>query len=242
MLRLTIDQGNSFTKVTFFADGKLLDHSVLSDQDWPSGIVELIKSNSPTSAIFSSVRTNPQREFELVSSLTPCIRLNHEMRFPFSISYETPLSLGPDRLANAAGAVKRHQNGNILIVDCGTCTTFTLIENKNLIGGAISPGILMRLKSLHHFTGKLPLVELPNYLPEIIGTSSEKSILAGAVTGAFLETDGIIQQYCSQFNDLIVLLTGGMMSFFEAHLKSPIFAAPILTPEGLHEILSLNEY
>lgn len=241
MRRLTIDQGNSYTKFSFFSDEKMVKHFSLNDDQLEKELSTLLVDELTASAILSSVRSDATALEKLIRSKTNLLVLHYGLRFPFAMKYATPQSLGTDRLANAAGAVVRFQKRNCLVVDCGTCITYTIVKSGELLGGAIAPGLHMRLNALSHFTGKLPLVNFVDAWPEIVGTSTEASICAGVIRAIVLETDGMIEQYCSEINDLNVLLTGGMMQFFEKHLKSPIFAAPFLTSEGLHEILLLNE-
>lgn len=219
----------------------MVRHMILDDDHMAKDLATILDDELTSSAIFSSVRSDVAFLENLLRSRTNLISLHSKLRLPFELKYATPQSIGTDRLANAAGAVRRYQKKNCLVVDCGTCTTYTILQNGALIGGAISPGLDMRLNALNHFTGKLPLVKFDNQWPEIIGDSTEASITAGVIRAIVIEMDGMIKQYCSEISDLNVLLTGGMMQFFEAHLKSPIFAAPFLTPEGLHEILLLNE-
>ena len=52
------------------------------------------------------------------------------------------------------GSSVLYPNKNVLVIDAGTCITFDFIDlNKVYQGGRISPGIEMRYKSLHEFTG-----------------------------------------------------------------------------------------
>lgn len=241
MYRLTVDQGNSRTKLTVFENGKIIAHHAFHDDQLYPEILELTKKFTFHSCIISSVRDDSSLLFSQISQFTPTMILHHDLKFPFHISYASPKTLGTDRIANAAGAIHQFGDQNILIVDCGTCITYTLIVNRHLKGGAISPGIRIRLKALHEFTGKLPLVEFNQNWPELIGHSTEESILSGVLQGIVAETEKMIENFCSQIKNLNVIITGGNQPFFEPRLKSPIFAAPLLTPEGLHEILQLNE-
>lgn len=216
-------------------------HHILTDQELEYTLETELRKQLPHSAIVASVRESVESLYELLSKKTKLIIVSPNLQFPFNIGYKTPETLGADRLANAAGAWRHFGNKNCLVVDCGTCITYTLINSGSLEGGAISPGLKMRLAALNEFTGKLPLVSYIENWPEMVGRTTENAILSGVLRAIIIETDGMISQYCSEFSDLTVILTGGMQHFFEAHLKSPIFAAPFLTPEGLHEILLLNE-
>ncbi len=242
MSELVIDQGNSFTKLTLFDKTELLAHFPLTDDVLAAKFTAMVEEYHPTSAIFSTVRKNqkfviPQRSVEI-----RWLEMNNKLHLPFESSYLTPETVGNDRLANAAGAVRRFPQRNVLIVDCGTCITYTLVIENKFLGGSIAPGIHMRFKALNHFTGRLPLLIPSGDMPQLIGDNTVNSIRSGVERAIIAETDALIEQYCSKINDLVVIITGGSIQFFEQHLKSPIFAAPYLTPEGLHEILLLNDH
>jgi type III pantothenate kinase len=219
----------------------MVHHETLDDLSLEAGCEKILHQYSPASAILSSVRENRSALTEFLQQKTKLIEMSVSLKLPFQVRYETPETLGVDRLANAAAMNKHYGGRNVLTVDCGTCITYSVLQKGTFIGGAISPGVDMRLKALHHFTGRLPLYAPGEELSPVTGTSTEGSIRAGAETAAVLEVESMITQYCSDMADLVVILTGGGMRFFEQHLKRAIFAAPYLTLEGLHEILLLNE-
>lgn len=240
MVLLTIDQGNTFTKLGVFSGETLKEAVSVNDLSLESEMARLINNHDVTNAVLSSVRKTSESLHDLVPTNVPLFLPNSSSRFAFEINYQNKENIGFDRLANASGAVKKMPKKNILVVDCGTCITYTLLTNSVLKGGAIAPGITMRLKALNYYTGRLPLLERSDKLSDIPGQSTEGSIRVGAELGAVLETDALITLFCSKTPELNVILTGGGMSFFERHLKSTTFAAPYLTLEGLHEIFLLN--
>ena len=72
-------------------------------------------------------------------------------------------TLGIDRIALVSAAAHKYQDTNVLVIDAGTCITYDFLNSDNeYLGGAISPGLSMRYKSLHTFTDKLPLLEANN--------------------------------------------------------------------------------
>ncbi len=242
MSELVIDQGNSFTKLTLFENAEIIFHTSLSDDFLEPKIEDVLKEYQPTAAIFSSVRKNRDLASLQRGNKMRWLTMSSQLLFPFSSSYLTPETVGFDRLANAAAAVRKFPQQNALVVDCGTCITYTCVIENSFVGGTIAPGIHMRYKALNHFTGGLPLLSPTGELPPLIGDSTELSVRSGVERAIVAETESIIEQYCSKINDLVVIITGGSIQFFEQHLKSPIFAAPYLTPEGLHEILLLNDH
>lgn len=241
MLRLVIDQGNSYSKVSLFEDGQMLSHQSLDDDLLTPEIHKIFQKSRISSAIFSTVRKNSDRDFIPKDSEVHVLEMNSSLKLPFTSNYQTPLTLGNDRLANAAGAIRKFPERNVLVVDCGSCITYSLVLKNIFYGGTIAPGIQMRFKSLNHFTGRLPFIKPSGVLPSLVGDSTENSIRSGVELAIIAETDAMIEMYCSKIDNLIVLITGGSIQFFEEYLKTPIFAAPYLTPEGLHEILLLNE-
>ena len=98
----------------------------------------------------------------------------------------------------------------------------------------------MRYKALHHFTGKLPLLEIGENI--ITGTSTASSIHSGVFHGAILEINARIEEYRSSYPDLTIILTGGNLVHFENHINYPIFADSNLTLKGLNAILPIEPY
>ena len=168
--------------------------------------------------------------------------LNHETKIPFLNKYATPETLGVDRIALISAAAKQYPQQNVLVIDAGTCITYDFLSAENeYLGGAISPGIAMRYKSLHTFTEKLPLLDANN--PKILtGNSTTASIHSGVVNGVLYEIDGIISEYRKNYNNLTVILTGGDTHFLRDSIKNDIFANSNFLLEGLNHILEYNKH
>jgi len=240
--QLAIDRGNTLTKLSV-SDGKnLIEIRTSDDENLANEIAKLLSSYFIENTIFSDVRDGYGNEE--IKKLLPerLVLVSHTLKFPFSISYTTPESLGHDRLANMAGACALRPGRNVLVIDFGTCTTYSLLLEDTFAGGSISPGRAMRFKALHHFTGKLPLIEPTSEQKNLLGISTAGSLQSGVDHAIVLETDAMISAYRNQYNLLEVIITGGDYSFFENSLKSPTFAEPQLTQIGLHEILRQNIY
>jgi len=240
-MQLAIDRGNSRTKVSVSTGRELVNFQSFSDAEFPQGIESLFRAYDITQAIISNVR-----ESELPSALATCIpvhtiQLSHKLRLPFSISYSTPETLGNDRIANMAGAAVSFPNRNVLVVDFGSCITASILVEEAFLGGSISPGLRMRFNALHHYTGKLPIIDPTVNTPAFPGDSTESSIQVGVQRGIISEIDAPIQECLLRFKNLQVVITGGDYSFFENSLKSATFASPQLTQFGLHEILRINQ-
>lgn len=153
-MQLIIDQGNTTTKYALFEGHNFIESKRLSDADWNDFLENEIGSK-PWEIFYSSVRSNaiPQQLLDLQAQV-----MHRGLLLPIEIDYSTPESLGTDRIANAIGAIQLNPDRNSLIIDCGTCTTYSLIVEKQFVGGAIAPGFRMRLRAMHEFTGKLPMI------------------------------------------------------------------------------------
>jgi len=83
-----------------------------------------------------------------------------QTKLPITRAYNTPETLGRDRIAGIVGARYFFPSGSLLTIDASTCITYNFLDEENaFLGGAISPGMSTRLRSLHDFTGRLPLLE-----------------------------------------------------------------------------------
>jgi type III pantothenate kinase len=236
-LNLIIDIGNTFIKFALFQEQTLL----VKGKGDLSDLKSFLDNNTFENVIISSVvEGNEVKKMIDSYSVKKMIELSNETKIPIDNKYKTPQTLGDDRLANVIGARSLFPKKNVLVIDVGTCIKFDAISSKaQYFGGAISPGLVMRFKALEYFTGKLPLVEPKNGI-ELIGDSSDNSILSGVVNGTVAEIEGVINQYSQVYENLTVIFTGGDASFFDKELKSNIFVEQNLTLIGLNEILLYN--
>jgi type III pantothenate kinase len=162
---------------------------------------------------------------------------------PLANAYATPATLGADRLAAAVGAAGLWPGRAVLVVDAGTALKLDLVTADGTYhGGSIAPGLAMRLRALHEFTGRLPLLPLPapHATVALVGGSTEGSLLSGVVNGTVAELNGLLAQYCAQHQALVVLLTGGDAAFLAPRLVGRIFVVPELVLLGLYRILAYN--
>ena len=235
-MNLIIDIGNTAVKYGVFKGQEMLMHgSVFSDQI--NNLISDVEPFTIEKVIVSAVADIPGELTALLNKQPVVINLDDRTFLPLTNAYETPQTLGKDRLSNACGAVVLFPEQNVLVVDAGTCLKFDFIDAEGVYhGGAISPGLRMRFNALHQDTARLPLLE-PVQHPTLIGHNTFGSIQSGVVNGMIAEINEIIRQYEEQFSRLELIITGGDSPFFLNQLKSRIFAAPTLTLLGLNAIL-----
>jgi type III pantothenate kinase len=99
------------------------------------------------------------------------------------VRYRNPHEVGADRIAGAIAATQRHPKSNLIVVDCGTATTFDVVTAEgDYLGGAILPGVGISVETLAGRTAKLPTVEIAR--PAVaLGRSTIESIQAGIFHG-----------------------------------------------------------
>jgi|TARA_B110000503_G_scaffold143711_1_gene247398 type III pantothenate kinase len=169
--------------------------------------------------------------------------LGPETMLPIGINYDTPQTLGKDRIASAVAANYLFPMENLLIIDAGTCITYDLVIAGLFEGGLISPGYLMRLRAMHMMTAGLPDLSTlwTEHDSNLVGKSTGQCMVSGAKNGMLDEINGMISRFKEKYVDLKVIVTGGDTSLFESSLKEHIFVRSNLVLLGLNQILLYNE-
>lgn len=240
-MNLVIDVGNTRIKIAVFKNSEIIHNDVFTYDNFIVGLFKCIEKYKCENAIISSVKTLKKSEINKISTKIKLLQLDFSIKVPFLNKYSTPKTLGVDRIALVANAVSVFKGKNVLIIDAGTCITYDFVNSKGeYFGGAISPGIEMRYKSMHHFTSKLPLLSLDINYEKLIGDSTESSMHSGVIFGVVGEIDSAINEYKLKNEDLTVVLTGGDVNFLANKLKNGIFANSNFLLEGLNSILTYN--
>jgi len=230
-MNLTIDIGNSRTKLGIFDGETLIERPVLKTPKI-NEIAHIIDIHGIEGAICSSVAAYPSELDDFLRENLFYIQLETTTPLPIKNDYKTPETLGKDRIAAAIGAWQIFPNQNLVVIDAGTCITIDFVHQSGVYMG-------VRYKAMHHFTSRLPLVKRQR-LDGFIGYSTETCMRLGAQMGASLEMEGFISRYTKEFGEIRVIITGGDADYFVNELKNEIFARPNLVLTGLNEILRYN--
>lgn len=257
MNSMTIDAGNTSIKCVFWNDGNIISHEVFDSLENLSDFI-LKKNYAIERIFFSSVLSDEKNQFFL-KKLTG-FRVNtfntDKRKIPFSIHYNPLEKLGSDRLLAVLGAHYLYPEEDFMVVDAGTCLKYGYFSKTDgFLGGFISPGLKMRINSLHTNTMKLPHLEIP-CLDEIkkirIGTNTSSSILGGVFWGIMGEMEKMISLGMNKLNNPALIFTGGdheilkalysgMNQYSSLSNKNKIFAEPILIHYGLKYFFEIIE-
>ncbi len=166
-----------------------------------------------------------------------------DVKIELDIKINNPHTLGADRVASSVGAIKKYKK-NIILVDCGTATTFDVIgENNDFVGGIIAPGIMTSVKSLHKSTALLPLFDIQE--PSCV---IAKSLGDALHAGIFYGSIGMIERIVAQIKLSLpnngsgyrVVAIGGLSRVFEGHISLIDIFDKNLTTFGLFEVYKFN--
>ncbi len=249
-MNLCIDQGNSRTKVALMTDdGKIIKDFIF--KSFSSSDVERLFDLYPiTDSIISSV---VDIEAAVVNTLhrrsQHFVLFDHNTPVPIINRYDTPQTLGQDRLAAAVGAKSLCPNENLLIIDAGSALTYDFVTAQGeYIGGNIAPGLKMRFTMLQRMTKKLPLVEVEEKeLIPLFGTNTRDAIAAGVIRGVAYEVKGYMRTLQEKMPHFQTYLTGGNAPYILNNVRTSrtedrqMHHEKHLVLIGLNEILCFNK-
>jgi type III pantothenate kinase len=239
-MNLIIDIGNTNIKLAVFKDETLLRSEIVNFNNFTDLLIQFIDAYDIKKSILSTVGGQFDGIEVFLEYCFYHINLSSKTKLPITINYETPDTLGADRIALAVEA-HAHSNGlDSLVIDMGTCITYDFVTAEGVYqGGAISPGLNMRFKAMHNFTESLPLVTIRES-QSIIGKNTEMSLVNGVVHGITAEIDSYIEMLTNEFGHISVFISGGDHAFFVNKLKNSIFADQKILLRGLNRILNYN--
>jgi type III pantothenate kinase len=236
-MNLAIDIGNTSVKTAVFKGTKISE--ALAHSNFDLKRLKAVAHKGIVNVIVCAVKDYPVEWKKYLSSNFNFIELDEKTAVPIKNAYLNPSTLGKDRLASAIGSNAIFPGKNVLAINAGTCITYDFVDKNGVYkGGSISPGLEMRFKAMHTFTGRLPLIEADTNYKEIVGRTTEQSIRAGAQQGMLKEVEGIISAYKSKYPDLQIIVSGGSLPWLKKSLKGKINSEPFLTLKGLNVILA----
>lgn len=237
IMNLVVDAGNTFYKVGWFDDDEMRRYELRLT--FPE-LLEAIRSAAVGRVIFSSVSHEVEKIRHAFQPNVPFLSLSSQTPVPIVKEYDTPDTLGADRIAAAVGAVEVFPGEDRLVIDLGTCNTYDFVDRTGCFqGGAISPGMRMRFKAMHSFTHRLPLVEAESEVP-LVGKSTRQSMLSGVMNGLTAEINGFVAAHRAASPDCRVVFCGGDAPYFASKFQPPVSVVPELVLIGLNRILNYN--
>ena len=232
---IVLDQGNTSVKWGLFQNKELIASGRITNEALGLVLPQL-HSEHTVPFYYSSVRSNSdQQDFLVRFDFCKLLRLENFPKYNFSSG-----NAGTDRLANVAGANALFGENETLIIDFGTCITYSIGKNNELISGVISLGAQSRLRGMHEFTGQLPLLQFTESTTPF-QNSTKQSMLSSVHFGILSELKGYIDAAIIQFPEIKIVFTGTDAVHFAKQLNCRIFVELNLTLIGLYVISRANE-
>jgi len=165
----------------------------------------------------------------------PLVAGQGRAEWPIALDVEEPQSVGADRALNTIAAHAKHQ-GDLIVIDFGTATTFDAVDFSGAYkGGIIAPGINLSLDALVAAAAKLPriAIEAPAGA-SVIGRTTETQMLIGVYWGYVAMIEGLVARMKTEIGrPVTVIATGGLAVLFDKHTNAFDAIEPDLTIQGL---------
>jgi type III pantothenate kinase len=247
---LAIDAGNTNVVFALVDDGDIrarwriaTDPRRTADEYavWLNQLLELesLRRDAVSAVIIGTVVPRALHNLEVLSTkyfkVEPLVAGEGKAEWPIAFDVEEPKSVGADRALNAIAAHARHE-GDLIIIDFGTATTFDVVDFTGAYkGGIIAPGINLSLDALVAAAAKLPRIAIE--APEdtsVVGRTTESQMLAGIYWGYVAMIEGLVARLKAEIGRPVkVVATGGLAPLFERHGKLFDAVEPDLTIQGL---------
>jgi type III pantothenate kinase len=247
---LAVDAGNTNLVFALVEDGVIrarwriaTDPRRTADQYavWLHQLLELegFTRADVSAVIIGTVVPRALHNLEVLASkyfgVEPLIAGQGSAEWGVALDVADPRTVGADRVLNAIAAHALHE-GDLIVVDFGTATTFDVVDYTGAYkGGIIAPGINLSLDALVAAAAKLPRVAIE--APEstsVIGRTTEEQMHIGIYWGYVAMMEGLVARLRAEIGRPVrVIATGGLATLFDAHTELFDAIEGDLTIQGL---------
>jgi type III pantothenate kinase len=217
---------------------------------WLHQLLELegYSKSDVTAAIIGTVVPRATHNLEVLASkyfgVEAVIAGEGRAAWPIALDVDEPQNVGADRALNVIAAHEKYQ-GDLIVIDFGTATTFDVVDYTGAYkGGIIAPGINLSLDALVNAAAKLPRIAIN--VPEdasVIGRTTESQMLTGIYWGYVAMMEGLVARLKREIGRPVkVVATGGLAALFDKQTDLFDAVEPDLTIRGLsllHEKVAL---
>ena len=208
---------------------------------WLHQLLELegYSKSDVTAAIIGTVVPRATHNLEVLASkyfgVEALIAGEGRAAWPIALDVDEPQNVGADRALNVIAAHEKYQ-GDLIVIDFGTATTFDVVDYTGAYkGGIIAPGINLSLDALVNAAAKLPriAIEVPEDV-SVIGRTTESQMLTGIYWGYVAMMEGLVTRLKREIGRPVkVVATGGLAALFDKQADLFDAVEPDLTIRGL---------
>ena len=247
---LAIDAGNTNLVFALVEDGVIrarwriaTDPRRTADQYavWLHQLLELegFTRDDVKAVIISTVVPRALHNLEVLATkyfkVEPLVAGQGVADWGIELDVEEPGSVGADRALNAIAAHAVHE-GDLIVIDFGTATTFDVVDYSGAYkGGIIVPGINLSLDALVTAAAKLPRIGIvAPTSTSVIGRTTEDQMQIGIYWGYVTMMEGLVDRMKAEIGRPVkVIATGGLAILFDQHTQLFDAIEPDLTIQGL---------
>jgi len=164
------------------------------------------------------------------------------MKTGVQIKIDHPKSLGSDILIGAYSANLKYPGQDLLIINFGSVSTFSIItKEKALLGGSIIPGVDAIIDGMLDKIPNLPMFSF-ELTRDVINNNTSDALKSGLVFGYIGMVDGMIEYILEEFNQpLSVVLTGKQSFLIHKLLKHECLLEENLILDGLNHLYTSKQ-
>jgi type III pantothenate kinase len=252
---LTIDVGNSYTRLGSFNDESLVDAITLTtpahitpDEARLSiyNFMNVLALHAPitfSDSIIASVVPSQSEQWaqaaKSVCNRTPLV-VGPGIKSGIKLDYNNPSEIGADRIADMVAARQRY-GSPLIAVDLGTTTNMEIIDDTGaFVGGIIAPGMAVSADAISSAAAKLASTEI-RAPKTIIGKNTRDAMRSGIVLGELARMDGLIGMIWNELGyETAIVISGLYANEVAALSKYDITPDDGLTLRGLALLYKLN--
>ncbi|WP_369901525.1 type III pantothenate kinase [Bacillus manliponensis] len=249
-----LDVGNTNAVLGVFKDGELCQHWRMetdrhkTEDEYGMLVKQLLEHEGLTfhdikgiiiSSVVPPIMFALERMCEKYFGIKPLV-VGPGIKTGLNIKYENPREVGADRIVNAVAGIQLY-GSPLIIVDFGTATTYCYIdENKNYMGGVITPGIMISAEALYNRAAKLPRIEITRP-SSVIGKNTVSAMQSGILYGYVGQVEGIVRRMKAEAKqEPTVIATGGLAKLIAEESNVIDTVDSFLTLKGLYMLYERN--
>ncbi|MGN0592297.1 MAG: type III pantothenate kinase [Ruminococcus sp.] len=191
------------------------------------------------SSVVPSITHTVQHAVETITR-KKCMIVGPGIKTGLKIAIDNPAQLGSDMVIAATAALDQY-SGPLALIDMGTATTVSVLNQKNeFIGGMIMPGVAISMNALIDKTAQLPKIafEPPK---KKIGSNTVDCMKSGMIYGFAGSIDGLISHIEEELQmPVTAIATGGLAETIIPHCKHSILLDDTLLLKGMRIIYQKN--
>ena len=211
---------------------------------WLHQLIELegLPRDVVSEVIIGTVVPRALHNLEVLSSkyfgVKPIVAGQGAAAWPIRLDVDEPHNVGADRALNAIAAHSKY-DGELIVIDFGTATTFDWVGGDGAYkGGIIAPGLNLSLDALVSAAAKLPRIAIEAPATDsAIGRTTADQMLIGIYWGYVALIEGLVERMKREIGAPVqVIATGGLASLFDKHIEVFDAIEPDLTIQGLSRL------